>query len=146
MGASKQVKQPNNLLRYEREKKGWSQGRLAELLGADTSMISCWECGDRKPSLFYQEKLCHLFGKDAEALGLIEQRESTQSAQTPISSLTFYSGKPPLFHSSHQATEVSTHDPESSGEMNRRDATRQITTLISTTLFLAPRDVFNPQS
>ncbi len=78
---------PNDLLRYEREKRGWSQSRLAELIGADTSMISRWECGDRKPVQFYQEKLCDLFGKNAVELGLIEQQKNTESTQPSLTSL-----------------------------------------------------------
>ncbi len=80
-------KNTNDILRYEREKRGWSQNRLAELIGADTSMISRWECGDRKPGHFYQEKLCDLFGKDAVELGLIEQRKNAESTQPSLTSL-----------------------------------------------------------
>ncbi len=78
---------PNDLLRHEREKRGWSQSRLAELIGADTGMISRWECGDRKPAQFYQEKLCDLFGKNAVELGLIEQQKNTESTQPSLTSL-----------------------------------------------------------
>ncbi|SRR6266496_3009622 len=61
---------PNDLLRQEREKRGLSQARLAELIGAASSMISRWERGARGTEPFYQEKLCELFGKDAVELGL----------------------------------------------------------------------------
>ena len=77
-------KNTNEILRYERKKRGWSQSRLAELIGADTSMISRWEGGDRKPVQFYQEKLCDLFGKNAVELGLIEQQKTTESTQPSL--------------------------------------------------------------
>jgi transcriptional regulator with XRE-family HTH domain len=70
---SKKPKIPNELLRHEREKRGWSQNRVAELIEADTSMISRWECGERRPEPLYQEKLCNLFGKNAEELGFIKR-------------------------------------------------------------------------
>jgi transcriptional regulator with XRE-family HTH domain len=72
MEKDRKPKQSNNALRYEREKRGWSQSRLAELIGSDTSMISRWECGERNPDHVYQEKLCDLFGKNAEELGFIK--------------------------------------------------------------------------
>src|SRR5258708_34637979 len=34
--------------------------------------VGRWELGVSKPSLFYQQKLCALFGQSAEELGLIE--------------------------------------------------------------------------
>ncbi len=80
----------NNLLRREREKRGWSQSRLAELIGADTSMISRWECGERNPDNAYQEKLCTLFEKNAEELGFIplyippDEVSPLASANNPI--------------------------------------------------------------
>ncbi|HLI70785.1 MAG TPA: helix-turn-helix transcriptional regulator [Ktedonobacteraceae bacterium] len=74
MQQDRKLKQPNNSLRYEREKRGWSQSKLAELIGApDASTISRWEIGERKPEHSYQEKLCNLFQKDAVELGFIEK-------------------------------------------------------------------------
>lgn len=136
---------PNDLLRYEREKRGWSQSRLAELIGADTTMISRWECGERKPSSFYQEKLCTLFGKDAIELGLIEQRKAIQTTQTSVTSLVL---SPPIspIALTEQMIEVSKQDVESSDDMNRREATKQIAALISSALLMAPHDLLNPQS
>ena len=67
------AREPNDLLRHEREMRGWSQSRLAELIGTDTSMISRWEHGARKPDPFYREKLCMLFGKNALELGFLEK-------------------------------------------------------------------------
>jgi transcriptional regulator with XRE-family HTH domain len=95
----KKDKKPNQLLRHEREIRGWSQSRLAELIGVDTSMISRWECGERKPEHFYREKLCTLFGKNAVELGFLEQAVPRQlpsleklSYSTPFSSETLLIG------------------------------------------------------
>src|SRR5947209_642483 len=62
---------PNNLLKRERELHGWSQKKLAELIDADTQNINRWERGKTSPSPFYRERLCKVFGKTAEELGLI---------------------------------------------------------------------------
>lgn len=69
------VKQPNNKLRYHRERRGWSQHRLADQLGTSEGMVSRWECGERKTSRYYQEQLCTIFDKSAEELGLIEEKQ-----------------------------------------------------------------------
>jgi transcriptional regulator with XRE-family HTH domain len=79
MKRSKNQQKPNTVLRYEREKRGWSQNKLGELIGADPTMISRWECGNRTPDRIYQEKLCKVFNKDAEELGLIEPQISAVS-------------------------------------------------------------------
>ncbi len=72
MEKNKTVRKPNNLLRYEREIRGWGQNKLGEIIGADPTMISRWERGSRKPERIYQEKLCELFKKNAIELGFIE--------------------------------------------------------------------------
>jgi transcriptional regulator with XRE-family HTH domain len=66
---------PNYALRQEREKRGWSQSRLAELIDASPDMISRWERGDRGVDYFYQEKLCKLFKKNAIELGFVKEPE-----------------------------------------------------------------------
>src|SRR6266702_5971995 len=40
-------KGPNYPLRQERERRGWSQSRLAEAIGATSDMVSRWERGER---------------------------------------------------------------------------------------------------
>jgi len=72
MQKEEKPKGPNDLLRYEREKQGWSQSRLAQLIDVDPTMISRWERGERKPGRMHQEKLCNLFKKNAVELGFIE--------------------------------------------------------------------------
>ena len=87
---AKKERKPNVLLRTERKNRGWSQARLAEIIGADTSMVSRWECGERKPEPHYQEKLCNLYSKSAIQLGFLKRQETIQSLTSvpnPTSSL-----------------------------------------------------------
>jgi DNA-binding XRE family transcriptional regulator len=63
----------NNRLRHERERRGWSQSKLAGLVGTNPATIGRWERGISLPYPIHREKLCELFGKDARALGLIEE-------------------------------------------------------------------------
>lgn len=74
---SEKQKKPNLHLRVERKNRGWSQARLAELIGADNSMVSRWETGERNPEPFYQEKLCTLFNKSATELGFLDRQVSS---------------------------------------------------------------------
>jgi tetratricopeptide (TPR) repeat protein len=67
-------KKPNHRLRYEREARGWTQQYVAGQLGADTNIVSRWECGERKPGPYYRQKLIALFGKNAVELGLVEMQ------------------------------------------------------------------------
>ncbi len=69
----------NQPLRAERLKRGWSQQRVADelqLLFPDSNAtdkdIGRWERGSRTPSPFYREKLCALYGKQADELGFIK--------------------------------------------------------------------------
>lgn len=75
-------KKPNDKLRYQRESRGWSQRKLAELIGTNEGMISRWECGERKPNRQYQEKLCTLFNLPAQALGFFDGLSSLQLSHT----------------------------------------------------------------
>ncbi len=61
----------NTALSTQRKLRGWSQAKLAELIGASEEMISKWERGKKKTSPFYQEKLCELFGMNAQELGFL---------------------------------------------------------------------------
>lgn len=74
--------QANNVLRRERQLRGWSQQKVAKLLDTSEDVISRWERGERKPGPFFQEKLCILYGKSAEELGLIPSLTS-ETANIP---------------------------------------------------------------
>lgn len=78
-------RKPNNLLRHERESRGWTLRRVADelyqrcgnsqvsdrgVINAD--MVSRWELGKHRPSRFWQEQLSLLYGKSLEELGFVE--------------------------------------------------------------------------
>jgi transcriptional regulator with XRE-family HTH domain len=68
---------PNERLRRERQLRGWSQVHLAEQIGVPDYYISRWERGDVLPSPYYQQKLCEVFGKTAEELGMLQTKGAT---------------------------------------------------------------------
>jgi tetratricopeptide (TPR) repeat protein len=51
------AKEWNEILRYQRDKRGWSQQRLANELGTTEKVVGRWERGESKPGPFYREKL-----------------------------------------------------------------------------------------
>src|SRR5690242_17358795 len=63
---------PNVRLRHERQLRGWSQAHLAEQIDVPDYYISRWERGEVLPSPYYQQKLCEVFGKTAEELGMLQ--------------------------------------------------------------------------
>src|SRR2546430_16062079 len=48
----------------------WSQSDVAALLGTTQANVSRWERGLTRPSSYFREKLCILFGKQARELDL----------------------------------------------------------------------------
>ncbi len=60
-----------HLLKAEREQRGWSLVRLAELLGTTSRTVSRWEQAIAIPSPYYREQLCVLYNKTAQELGLL---------------------------------------------------------------------------
>src|SRR5215469_5071906 len=75
---------PNVLLRHERQLRGWSQAHLAEQIDVPDYYISRWERGEVFPSPYYQQKLCEVFGKTAEELGMLQTTPLTLSVDPPI--------------------------------------------------------------
>jgi transcriptional regulator with XRE-family HTH domain len=68
---STDIKPYSEALRYHRQKRGWSQQRVAEQIGTSEDMVSRWERGTSMPGPFYREKLCTLFQADSEELGFL---------------------------------------------------------------------------
>ena len=64
---------PNERLRSEREKRGWTRDYVAEKIGSDTHTIGRWERGNTFPSPYYRQKLCELFSMNAEELGFFKE-------------------------------------------------------------------------
>ncbi len=63
---------PNERLRHQREIYGWSRNYVAEKIESDPQTVARWERGKTFPSPYYRQKLCELFGKKADELGLIK--------------------------------------------------------------------------
>src|SRR2546425_2785075 len=90
------IRKRNEALKYHREKRGWSQQKVAELVETSEDMVGRWERGISKPSPFYRERLCNLFGVDAEELGFLEktphrapfQKDSPNPTSPPHDTIT----------------------------------------------------------
>ena len=74
-----EARRPNERLRRARVLRGWSQQRVADQINqfpgnarADRELVYRWEAGKRTPGPFYRERLCQVFGMNAEQLGLVE--------------------------------------------------------------------------
>jgi transcriptional regulator with XRE-family HTH domain/tetratricopeptide (TPR) repeat protein len=66
---------PNTHLKRERERRGWSQAKVADEIGTTEKNVSRWERGVSFPYPYYREKLCTLFGKSAGELGFVKDDE-----------------------------------------------------------------------
>ncbi|MGH2507327.1 MAG: tetratricopeptide repeat protein [Ktedonobacteraceae bacterium] len=63
--------QRKDQLRQERVRRNWRQQDLAEQLGTTVVTVKRWERGSQQPSAYFRLKLCALFDKSAEELGLV---------------------------------------------------------------------------
>jgi tetratricopeptide (TPR) repeat protein/transposase-like protein/transcriptional regulator with XRE-family HTH domain len=76
--------QRNEHLRRERIERNWRQQDLADQLGTTISTVQRWERGSQQPSAYFRVKLCTLFGKSAQELGLAETFSSPpESTEVP---------------------------------------------------------------
>ena len=73
----------NHRLKSARILRGWSQAKVAEEVGTDPVTVSRWERGLSSPYPYFREKLCLLFGKNAEELGLV-QKQILEEALTAL--------------------------------------------------------------
>ena len=72
-----------NSLKAERELRGWSQSKIADLLGTTTKTVGRWERGEAVPYPHYREQLCTLFGKNAQQLCWLQDTDAeTLEAQS----------------------------------------------------------------
>ncbi len=65
----------SDLLKTERIQRGWSQAKVAKALGVDVKTVNRWEQGQVIPYPYYRERLCTLFGKTAQQLGLLSDTD-----------------------------------------------------------------------
>ncbi|HET9999485.1 MAG TPA: helix-turn-helix transcriptional regulator [Ktedonobacteraceae bacterium] len=96
---------PNEQLRRERQRRGWSRQYVAEQIGvADPKTIGRWERGVAFPSSYFLQRLCTLYGMFAQDLGLFpaEHQASihagTGQPETPELTTSADAGKTPLAH------------------------------------------------
>lgn len=61
---------PNDRLRQQRIQRNWRQQDVADRVGTTVVTVTRWERGNQQPSAYFRVKLCALFGKSAEELGL----------------------------------------------------------------------------
>ena len=73
---------PNIRLRAERERHGWSQANVAKSIEAAKIDVSRWERGATFPYPYFRQRLCALFGKSEEELGLARHTMSAYSNYT----------------------------------------------------------------
>ena len=74
---------PNLFLRQARLERGWTQKDVADRIGAPLNLnVNRWERGASKPSAYYVQKLCEVFGKTPAELGLLSSQP--QKAGTSI--------------------------------------------------------------
>src|SRR5580700_7301417 len=75
---------PNERLRYERIRRGWSQLGLADKVGTTPVNVGRWERGVTLPGPYFRQKLSEVFEKSVQELGLAQQSTDTaQAANTP---------------------------------------------------------------
>lgn len=109
---------PNEQLRRERQRRGWSRQYVAEQIGvADPKTIGRWERGVAFPSSYFLQRLCTLYGMFAQDLGLIPAEHKNAAAGTPqefrVLSLSNHKRSPDT-DNTHLARELM-HQPFSDG-------------------------------
>jgi transcriptional regulator with XRE-family HTH domain len=75
---------PNERLRSERAKRGWTRDYVAEQIGSDTQTIGRWERGYTSPSPYYRQRLCELFCMNAEELGFFKEEVKVSPELHPL--------------------------------------------------------------
>src|SRR6266849_6806538 len=74
---------PNKKLEQETEHLGWGKEDIAERIGIDAETVGEWFRGE-SPDPYYSEKLCKLFGKDVEELGLTKDENGASHASNKM--------------------------------------------------------------
>src|SRR5262245_56703232 len=70
-------------LKLMRGERGWSQAKLAELLGTDVKTVSRWERGEAFPVTSLRADLSALFAMSMSDLGLLEGKETRRGLSDP---------------------------------------------------------------
>src|SRR5215472_6225566 len=98
MSNHRMSRRPNELLRQERLLRGWTQQDLAGRIATDGYTVNRWERGRALPSPYFRQRLCALFGKNAQDLGLLGAPLNAVSAlpaywQVPSHRNPFFTGR-----------------------------------------------------
>jgi transcriptional regulator with XRE-family HTH domain len=90
---------PRQRLSAERIRRRWSQLEVADQLGTTPGNVSRWERGITSPGPYFRSKLCELFGRSAQELGLTwDESDNTPGHNTHTSAsvpASFLWGMPP---------------------------------------------------
>ena len=77
---------PRQQLSAERLRRRWTQLEVADQVGTTPGNVSRWERGITSPGPYFRSKLCELFGKSAQELGLTwEEPDDSPGHNTPTS-------------------------------------------------------------
>jgi predicted ATPase/class 3 adenylate cyclase/DNA-binding XRE family transcriptional regulator len=86
---------PNHVLRMARLERGWTQKDVADQIGAPLDLnVTRWERGTARPSAYYVQKLCELFGKSASELGLLPPQPQEAAANSKPNEAESEPGQP----------------------------------------------------
>ena len=92
---------PNELLQYERERRGWSREDLAEQTGApDYRMVARWEREGVIPSSRYRQPLCTLYGRSARELGFV--KKEVPYWNVPFRRNPYFTGREDILEDLHE--------------------------------------------
>jgi transcriptional regulator with XRE-family HTH domain len=75
--------------------RNWRQQDVADQLGVTLITVQRWERGTQQPTAYYRIKLCALFGKSAQELGLVE------TIPQPPENTTSETAQPDASHNNH---------------------------------------------
>jgi transcriptional regulator with XRE-family HTH domain len=79
---------PKQQLVDERMRRRWTQLEVADQLGTTPGNVSRWERGITSPGPYFRRKLCELFGRSAQELGLSwDESDESLSHHTLASAL-----------------------------------------------------------
>src|SRR5690349_6523969 len=75
-------------LKTERKQQGWTQAKLANVLGVTSRTVLRWEQGLSVPQPNHRRILSTLFGKTAQELGLLQDADKNKGREQALFSTT----------------------------------------------------------
>lgn len=155
-------RRPNTALKRERLCRSWTQEQAADALyqfcvnearergDINAKMISRWETGENAPSLFYQQKLCKLFGKTPEELAFLvddDERDikKQDTARTNIHNVhgihadqdmqePTQAEQLGLLKSGNETSQTNTTEDEKDMDANKRNSIQKIGTIVGSSI------------